>query len=364
MVAALDVFLAACAFQMFFSVCGSRTSEQGGTLGLATIGEAAIMLSYVGLSILHLFLQHNAGSTGYSTISATMLMYFGRMIICCFMFVTKGNVRAGLSTMFTLSHTKLGKVPNFVLPLALGCLFSSADALSFISLVSLDAVTYQILLQLRAILVGILWQIMLRRKLSNAQWLAFVLFAAAGLTKGLDRTQLMGAQGFAWNFSLMLIQICMGAFANVYSEVILKDLEMPTDLLLVCQYLWGLVWLMVVLMYWDGYAAVYSELFSATAWTKLRDDPWMIAAICCMIVFGIVTAYLLKKLSNIVKELSGGPVIIISTIAEWLIYPCSAMRTLDVMGVSMAVLSIVVYSMNPLKKDVREASVDNEAEIG
>merc|ERR1719253_2068639 len=75
----------------------------------------------------------------------------------------------------------------------------------------------------------------------------------------------------------------------------------------------------------------------------------MIASICCLIAFGIVAAYLLKELSNIVKELSRGFVIIICTVLQWSIDGQSAITFLSVLGMAMAVLGICLYTTDPLQ---------------
>jgi len=211
------------------------------------------------------------------------------------------------------------------------------------------------LLNVRIVIVGILWQVVFRRKLSTTQWLALVLFIAAGFTKGLDASQFVESFEFGSSVFWLGIQILLGAGANVISEVLLKDSTLSVDLINVYTYSSGFVWLLVVLMYQHGCAALYSELLSPSAWIRLQADPWMMASICCLTVFGIVTAYFLKELSNILKELSGGAVLFISTVLTWIFVGTSAITGLGLMALVMAALSIAIYSAEPLRSCSKQA---------
>jgi hypothetical protein len=87
---------------------------------------------------------------------------------------------------------------------------------------------------------------------------------------------------------------------------------MPIDLVNTCTYLWGMVCLTIVLLSTEGFGALYSEVLSPSAFAKLWADPWMMSAICCLSAFGILTAYFLKELSNIMAEIAGGAVLFVS----------------------------------------------------
>jgi len=141
----------------------------------------------------------------------------------------------------------------------------------------------------------------------------------------------------------------MGAIANVLSEVLLKEMAMPTDLINACTYFWGLVWLVIAMVWQRGANALYLDLLSAAAWAKLYADPCMIGAICCFTVWGIVCAYLLKELSNIVKELAQAFVIIVSTVLQWQLMVNATITSMGTRSVSMAVLGIFVFSTDPLQ---------------
>eukprot|EP00928_Gymnodinium_smaydae_P060093 TRINITY_DN4364_c0_g3_i2.p1 TRINITY_DN4364_c0_g3~~TRINITY_DN4364_c0_g3_i2.p1 ORF type:complete len:425 (-),score=36.34 TRINITY_DN4364_c0_g3_i2:161-1435(-) len=312
-------------------------------IGLNTNRLVQIFFVYIGFSTGHMFLQQQAGKTGYSFLAATIMVYFGKCLVSFLMFLWKGDVAKGFNSLFVPGCTRFGKVPGFLLPLIPGGLFAGYDALSFFGLQSVDPATYQVLVRMRIVFVGVLWQVIFQRKLSGMQWFAFLLIFFAGLTKGIGHVAIDSVRFSLDGIWIMLIMNWMSAFASVSAEALLKEMSMPIDLINTCTYFWGMVLLCIALLIVEGSAAVYSEVLSPAAWRKLCADPWMVSAICCLTAFGIVTAYLLKELSNITKELAGGVVIFFSAVLPCVFYG-QAMTTLTAVGSSMAVLGLKVYS--------------------
>jgi len=352
----LVILFVACG--VFYMKRSDMSSWQNGLLGLTTFLQAGIFITYCSLSIGHMFLQQRAGITGYSFMAATLMIYFGKCVVSLGMFLSKGDCLAGFSTLLVPSGTRFGKMPGCVLPMIPGLMYAGYDALSFVSLHNLDPGTYQILVQTRIVLVGFLWQLMFQRKLSNTQWMALLCFLVAGITKGTDFASLVavGFQGICF----VMLQNCMSASANVATELLLKEMLMPTDLVNACTYFWGLVGLAMAMLWSHGSDALYTMLLSPAAWLKLKEDPYMISSICCLVVFGIVTAYLLKQLSNIAKEVGGGIVIVATQIVELIFFGGAATSLLGLLGVNMAVFGIFLYSTAPVQdKPKTSAAKDN-----
>merc|ERR1719329_1849045 len=155
-----------------------------------------------------MFFQQRAGTTQYSFVSATVLIYCGKCFVACVMFLVK---RPPPPTSFQSSRSpRFPQVPAFLLPVIPGVLLASADAISFVSPTHLEPATYQIFLNVRIVVVGILWQIVFRRKLSHTQWLALVLFISAGFTKGLDASQFVESFEFGSAAFWVAVQILLG----------------------------------------------------------------------------------------------------------------------------------------------------------
>jgi hypothetical protein len=348
-ISAADFVLACCACWVIFLWWRSEISMQTPFLGLTTFPQCVLLLSFVGFAAGHTFIMQRAGTTGYSVISATILIYIAKCVISFSMFLCRTDLKAGFDSLLAPGCTRFGRLPGCILPMIPGGLLASGDCLTFLGLANLDPVTFLIFMNLRTVFVGISWEFMFRRKLSATQWLALLLFMVAGITKGVDRAHAMAAGGLQTGICITIIKSSTGALALVFAEVLLKEMTMPTDLVNTCTYLWGLAWLVIVMLCGGGASTLYSTLLSATAWSKLRADPWMIGSICCLVVWGIISAYLLKHLSVIVKESAQAVVIVISVALQWFLSGNSAITTMGMMGMSMAVLGICVYSIDPLQ---------------
>jgi len=356
-ISAVDFALACCACWAIFLWWRSGTSMQTGFLGVTTVPQVVLLLGFISCSASYGFILERAGKTGYSIISATILVYIAKCVVSSFMCFCRTDQIVGFDTLFAPGCTRFGKLPACILPVIPGGLLAGGDCLTFLGLANIDPVTFLIFMNLRTVFVGILWEMLFRRKLSATQWLALLLFMVAGITKGFDRAYAMDTSGLQAGACITIVKALIGALACVFSEVLLKEMTMPTDLVNTCTYLWGLVWLVIMMLCGGGAGTLHSNLLSAAAWSKLQGDPWMIGSICHLSVWGIISAYLLKHLSNIVKESAQAFVIVISTALQCLLIDSSVINSVGMMGMSMAVLGVCVYSIDPLEN--RDKPVDS-----
>jgi len=231
-------------------------SNTGLSLGITTLTQATIFASFVCLSVAHMFSQERAGSTQYSIISATVLVYFGKCAVSFTMFLCKGDMRVDLDS----DSGKYGKWTSIFLLMVAGGLFAGYDALSFLVLHNFDPATYQVLKHMRVVFISVLWQVVFQTKLSCTQWQALILLIVAGVTKVLGRSAVLDTATVGATIWIMVAQCTMCAFANVYSEALLKDAaKMPTDLVNTIIYLWGLISLVMVMVCSQGPDKLNSE---------------------------------------------------------------------------------------------------------
>jgi len=350
----VDVVLAMLACWAMYSAFHLTGSRPDVFLGATTSLQVAVFCGYICLSTSHGFLQQRSGTTEYSFVAATIMIWIAKCVVSFAMFAGKNDLQTGLATLFAPGCSRFGNLPAFILPVIPGWLLACYDVLSFSSLTALDPATYQILLNSRILVVCLLWSVMFQRKLSNNQWLVFLLLFAACITRGLDRIQVMGAS-VSSGILTVIAQVSISAFASVLSEVLLKEMPMPTDLINFCTYIWGLVALIITLQIQHGSDALYSQWLSPASWSKLWGDPWMMASIVCLTAFGITTSYLIKELSNIVKELSRGFVIVACAALDWFLVGQSARTPAGIGGVILAILGICLYSIEPLRNQAVEA---------
>jgi len=321
---------------------------RSGVLGIESGFQIAIFLAYVAFSCTHMFLQRRAGATGYSVVSATIVIYALKCLCALCMYIAKGG-RGFYALLEPTGGARFGRIPTCMLTLLPGGCLGCYDALSFLSLSALDPVTYQIVLHMRLVFIALLWQFTFRRQLTSTQWFALLLFAVASTTKGIEQIRDFGPDVHR-GLHIALFQILMAVFGNVMTECLLKEVPVATDLLNTCLYFQGLVVLLVVVCVTNGGpSAVHSTLLAPRAWKELISDPWMISSIVCMVMFGIVTAYFLRELSNLLKELSACFVIVASAFVEWVLLGASSCTMLGLQAVALAILAVGVYNAEPLE---------------
>jgi len=318
-------------------------------LGLQTSFQWFLFQGYVVLSTTHMFLQARSGTTGYSPIAATVLVYFGKALVALGMHVRTEGLP--FSALFEPSGGRFGRVPIIVCTAIPGACFAAYDAMSFLTLSTLDPVTYQIVVHCRILLIALFWQIAFRKPLTGSQGLALLLFVFASLSKCADKLQSVHLTSVKTGLTILFGQILISAFNTVCSEVLLKEVTISTDLINFATYTQGLLALLLAAMCapsLGGPMVVLEDIFGVAAWQKLHQDPWMISSIVCLVCFGIFTAYFLKELSSVLKELTGCCVMLLTAVVEWPVLGASTCTRSSVLAVLLAVAALATYNLDPI----------------
>lgn len=107
------------------------------------------------------------------------------------------------------------------MPAILYCLYNN---LAFVNLSIFDPTSYFILLQLRVILTGIVYQCLFKKDLSKMQWMSLVLLTVGCMIKELKTNEKTQQKSYGLFISLLLMftQIFCSCLAGVYNEYLLK----------------------------------------------------------------------------------------------------------------------------------------------
>src|SRR5699024_11043202 len=97
--------------------------------------------------------------------------------------------------------------------------------------------TYFILLQLRNVMTGALYQVVFRKKLTKLQWFSLVILTVGCVVKELGRetanpTDNSTRSIVSIHLLLILVQIFCSCFAGVYNEHLLKDVGSSVNILI------------------------------------------------------------------------------------------------------------------------------------
>ncbi|KAL8139866.1 hypothetical protein V2J09_005887 [Rumex salicifolius] len=158
-----------------------------------------------------------AGKYEYSVTTANFLV---ETLKCALSFLALTRIwkHEGVTEDNRLSTT-LDEVSVYPIPAAL---YLVKNLLQYYIFAYVDAPGYQILKNLNIISTGILYRIILKKRLSEIQWAAFILLCAgcttAQLTSNSDHVLQTPLQGWV----MAVIMALLSGFAGVYTEAIIK----------------------------------------------------------------------------------------------------------------------------------------------
>ncbi|XP_059446870.1 CMP-sialic acid transporter 2, partial [Corylus avellana] len=123
----------------------------------------------------------------------------------------------------TRLNTTLDEVIVFPIPAAL---YLVKNLLQYYIFAYVDAPGYQILKNLNIISTGVLYRIILKKKLSEIQWAAFILLCAGCTTAQLKSNSDHVLQTPFQGWVMAIVMALLSGFAGVYTEAIIKKRPM------------------------------------------------------------------------------------------------------------------------------------------
>ncbi|XP_006657011.1 CMP-sialic acid transporter 1 [Oryza brachyantha] len=216
----------------------------------------------------------------------------------------------------------------------------------FATLTYVDPSTYQIMGNLKIVTTGILFRLVLKRKLSNLQWMAVVLLAVGTTTsqvKGCgdapcDSLFSAPLQGYM----LGILSACLSALAGVYTEYLMKKNNDSLYWQNVQLYTFGVIFNMGWLIYGDFKAG-----FERGPWWQRLFNGYSITT--WMVVFnlgstGLLVSWLMKYSDNIVKVYSTSMAMLLTMVLS--IYLFNVRATLQLfLGIVICIISLQMYFM-------------------
>lgn len=246
-----------------------------------------------------------AGKYDYSVTTANFSV---EALKCVMSLVALGNIwkNQGVTEDNKLSTTfdevKVYPIPAF--------LYLVKNLLQYYIFAYVDAPAYQILKNLNIISTGVLYRIILKKKLSEIQWAAFVLLCAgcttAQLTSNSDRVLQTPLQGWM----MAIVMALLSGFAGVYTEAIMK--KRPSRNINVQNfwlYIFGMIFNVIAIFTQDFDAVMNKGFFYG--YTSIT---------VCMIInhalSGIAVSMVMKYADNIVKVYSTSVAMILTAVVS------------------------------------------------
>ncbi|GFS78168.1 UDP-galactose transporter senju [Nephila pilipes] len=258
-------------------------------------------------------------------------------------------------------------------------LYSLYNNLTFVNLSVFDPTTYYLLMQIRVVITGVVFQVLFKKQLSKKQWFSLILLTVGCIVKQLhttpslphdETTKLSGTSPqMYFYFLLILMQVFCSCFAGVYNEYLLKDVGADVHLMLqnVFMYLDSIVCnFIVLLLNGEAHTAFSSESLESVF------KPLVIAVMINGSACGIVTSVFLKNLNSILKTFAGALDLIFTATMCWIVFGIPIDRY-TVISIAIVLYATYLYSQNPVvnkgrlettsteKAEVREKLIDESS---
>ncbi|KAK3864523.1 hypothetical protein Pcinc_029791 [Petrolisthes cinctipes] len=242
----------------------------------------------------------------------------------------------------------------YMVPSALYCLYNN---LAFVNLVVFDPTTYFMLMQLRVVVTGIIFQVVFKKQLSHRQWLSLFILTAGCILKQLSLpanhipvnpttstltkfTQTL----FSPNILLILIQLLCSCLAGVYNEKLLKDTGAEVHIMVqnVFMYIDSILCNAVVL-------GVRGQLMSAFTHTALAQvwQPTVVVIIANNAAVGIVTSFFLRNLNSILKTFASALELVFIAVLSWIILGVPV-DIWTAVAIALVTYATFMYAQNPV----------------
>ena len=314
-------------------------------LGLDTALKKGIFGGYVSLWVsVHLLVYGSklVGAPSYNTTSAVLLTELVKLTLAVGLYLCQDGNYSQLVRDTASAPALLAK---YSVPALLYCVYNN---LMYTNLSVFDPGTYNVLMQLRIMMTGVLYQLLFSKQLSRMQWLSICLIAVGCICKESAKlTQQAPLHTAASAWLLLLCQMLCSVFAGVYNEVLLKSTPssssraIPTNLQNAFMYFNSVVWNLLFLV-------AKGSLHEAVAPENVRTllTPNLLAIITIMSSVGMVTGFFLKHLDSVLKAVAAALEVVFTMVFSWLLFG----TPLDPLSIGAGVLvgcGVALYARRP-----------------
>lgn len=258
----------------------------------------------------------------------------------------------------------------YMVPAFLYCLYNN---LAFVNLATFDPTTYYLLLQLRVVVTGILFQIIFKKYLSQRQWVSLILLTLGCMLKQVDLNSLYrdanddseaaalqagvavksspstpakNMTGFDFSISAVFIlaQTICSCLAGVYNEYLLKDKGAEVNIFVqnVFMYLDSIICNAMILL-------LRGELLDAFSAQNL-GSIWRFSVIIIIVnnaAIGIVTSFFLKYMNSILKTFASALELLFTAVLCYFLFAIPIYMN-TALAIGVVSYAIYLYTQSPV----------------
>jgi len=307
-----------------------------------TKGSAVIFVLYMVLFInqgLLVTASQSNKSYNYNTISAVFLTEVLKLVFSIAFFIHRQSTTEFFSQLVDNRKAFL----LYLIPSSLYCLYNN---LAYTNLVIFDPTTYFLLLQLRVVVTGVVFQVLFSRQLTRHQWMSLLCLTVGCMIKEFHSQLSLTLNS---GLFLILLQVVASSTAGVYNEYLLKSTTVPI-LIQNC-------YLYISSIILNGVLLANSESRSL----NLTQNNYVLWVIVNNAAIGIVTSFFLSKLNSIVKTFASALELVFTAVLCYLIFGIHIGWN-GVLSVVVVVFSVFLYSFEPVNNSKQKEAQETETE--
>ncbi|XP_012222284.1 UDP-galactose transporter senju isoform X1 [Linepithema humile] len=315
-----------------------------------------IFISYITLFINQGILvtwSQRSGHYEYNIVAVVLMTEVLKLIISTALYCKDNSI------LTLLQEIKKNKkvLLLYMVPAFLYCLYNN---LAFVNLARFDPTTYYVLLQLRVVFTGIIFQVIFSKKLSGIQWVSLVILTIGCMVKHFD-VNVLGSKFHVDIFLfLMLIQTICSCLAGVYNEYLLKRQGADIDIFVqnVFMYIDSIFCNIVAIVLLSTFKNSVNDTFSNVE-ISASLQPKVILIMLNNALVGIITSFFLKTLNSILKTFASAMELIFTATLCWILFNIP-ININTVISIAMVSFAVILYSRNPVQNTQPKETAESE----
>ncbi|XP_011639154.1 UDP-galactose transporter senju [Pogonomyrmex barbatus] len=315
-----------------------------------------IFISYIALFINQGILvtwSQRSGRYEYNIVAVVLMTEILKLIISAALYCKDNSILTLLQE--TVKNKKV--LLLYMIPAILYCLYNN---LAFVNLARFDPTTYYVLLQLRVVFTGIIFQVIFNKKLTATQWFSLIILTVGCMIKHFD-AHVLGTEFHVDIFLLLiLVQTTCSCLAGVYNEYLLKrqgadiDIFIQNVFMYIDSILCNVVAIVALNLFMNG---VNSDTLS-NAKIDMFLQPKVILIMLNNSLVGIITSFFLKTLNSILKTFASAVELIFTAILCWILFGIP-ISTNTIVSIAMVSFAVILYSRNPVQNTQPKESTES-----
>lgn len=285
-----------------------------------------------------------APQTEYSKFSSVLLTELGKALFSLAALIFGGGLR---EVARNSGQEFFREALQYAVPELIYCI---NNFLVFVILEYVDMTTFQLLGQLKIVFTGLLFRIVLRRRLSDYQWLAIWQLACGATVSQIPTSEPQKTNAPFFGVVLSVVSCCLSALAGIYNEKIMKDKASVSihwqNLQL---YTWGIIFCLIG----DRVSPVIRHLLNPDAEAEARPQSllsgynvWAVVVVLNNMFMGLSISAILKFVDNIARVYTHTMAMLTTSVLAVVLFHEKAVSLQMCLGIAIVSSSAVQYNLN------------------